>query len=260
MFALLLPAALAGPPVPELAAKLGQFNAHAEFPLPTLSARQLASLADGEVVRILERPAGGDVRAIGLLVVEADQRDLWVAAQDPHFVATEGLVEWRMASGPDNGKATWYGHIDLPSPFKDRHWVVSVWNNHALYQATGGLAWEHPWRLDEAARPRARTAAAEGKIRGITAERFDDSIVTERNRGAWIALELEGPWALVAYHASTVVGGSIPDGLMARAVHIRMRSLLKTIANRAQTVVKSHYTSGHAPLASGGPAMVPPYD
>ncbi len=121
MFALLLPAALAGPPVPELAAKLDQFNAHAEYPLPRLSARQLTDLANGEVVRILERPAGGDVRAIGLLV-----------------------VEWRMTSGPDSGKATWYGHIDLPSPFKDRHWVVSVWNNHALHRATNGVAWEHP--------------------------------------------------------------------------------------------------------------------
>lgn len=260
MLALLLPVALAGPPASELAAKLSQFNAHAVFPLPRLSPRQLADLSEGQPVRILERPAGGDVRAIGLMVVQADQRDLWVAAQDAHYVVTEGLVEWRMATGSQNGQATWYGHIDLPSPFKDRHWVVDVWNNHALHTATGGTAWEHPWKLNEAALPQARAAAAEGRIRSISAERFDNSIVTERNRGAWIAVELDGPWALVAYHASTVVGGNIPDGLMARAVHIRMRSLLKTIANRAQTVVKGHYTAGHAPMASGGPAPVPLYD
>ena len=149
MLALLLPVALAGPPVTELTEKLTQFNAHAVFRLPTLSARQLADLSSGQVVRILERPANGDVRAIGLMVVQAEQRDLWVAAQDPHYVAADGLVEWRMASDTQNGRATWYGHIDLPSPFKDRHWVVDVWNNHALHTATGGMAWEHPWRLNE---------------------------------------------------------------------------------------------------------------
>jgi hypothetical protein len=260
MLAFLVSTALAGPSVPELAAKLDQFNAHAVYPLPALSDRQLAQLSEGEAVRILERPSGGDVRAIGLLVVEADQRDLWVAAQDPHYVATEGLTEWRMATGTQDGKATWYGHIDLPTPFKDRHWVVRVWNNHSLHAATGGTAWEHPWRLDEASLPGARSAAAAGRIQGITTELFDDSIVTERNQGAWIAVELDGPWALLAYHASTVVGGNIPDGLMARAVHARMRGMLNNIANRAKTVVKGHYTQGHEPLASGGPAPVPPYD
>ena len=108
MLALLLPVALAGPPVSELATRLDQFNAHAVFPLPTLSQRQLADLSARQVVRILERPAGGDVRATGMMVVQADQKDLRVAAQDPHYVATEGLVEWRMATGSHDGKATWY--------------------------------------------------------------------------------------------------------------------------------------------------------
>lgn len=253
-------AAVAAPPPTELSAALARFNRHAAFALPALSASQLDELSGGDVVRILERRDDGDVRAIGLKVVRADQRDVWVAAQDTHYVATEGLTELRLSKDPATGKAIWYGHLDLPSPFKDRHWVVSVWNNHALHAATDGQAWEHPWKLARAAVPDARAAAAAGRIRGIDAARFDDAILTERNRGAWIAIELEGPWALVGYHATTVVGGSIPDGLMARAVHLRMRSLLRDLETRATTVVRSHYTPGHEPLPAGGPFATPYYE
>jgi len=265
-FTVLAPLALSSAPAlaaPGLSAAtlrdtLATFNAHAAYPLPPLSPSELKALADGEVFKTIDRPGGDERRrAIGMLVVPTRQADLWVACQDPHFTATEELTELRLSRDPSTGRASWYGHADLPSPFHDRHWVVDVWNNHALAAATDGAMWEHPWRLDLGGVARVRGRVSAGEVGQVEVSAFDESIETPVNEGAWIAIDLPGDRALVAYHATTVVGGSIPDGLMSRFVLLGMDKMLRGVARRAIEVVPTHYVGGHEPIPAGGPGLTP---
>ena len=244
-----------------LRSTLATFNAHATYPLPELSPADLQTLADGAVFKTLDRPGDGERRrAIGMLVVASPQADLWVATQDPHFTATEELTELRLSRDPVTGRASWYGHADLPSPVHDRHWVVDVWNNHALAAATGGAMWEHPWQLDPGGVSRVRSRVAAGEVGRVNVAAFDESIETPVNEGAWIAIDLPGDRALLAYHATTVVGGSIPDGLMSRFVLLGMDKMLRGIGQRAREVVPTHYVVGHEPIPAGGPGLTPTHE
>ena len=120
---------------------------------PTLSAQQLGELTSRKS-RQSHGSAGGTTqprRATGLLLSTASRNQLWVSCQDMHFQQQESTTELRVSLSPPD-KAAWYGYLDLPWPFDDRHWVVDVYNNHSLAKATGGKAWEHPWTLVPEAR------------------------------------------------------------------------------------------------------------
>ena len=248
--------------VADLRAQVTTFNAHATSPLPELSGDQLRALLAGDVVRVLDRPKSDPRirRAVGLVLVEAEQRAAWVAAQDPHFVAVDGLTELQLTRDPSTGRASWYGHIDIPSPFDDRHYVVDVWNNHALHAASGGTLWEHAWQRNPTALPGVRARVAAGEVGALDVADFDASIETPLNEGAWIAMATPDGRAVLGYHATTLVGGHIPEGLFARYILLGLKSMMRTVQARAQGPIQAHYRGGHRPLPAGGPSMTPTFE
>lgn len=238
---------------------LSRFNQDATEPLPALTDGQLQQLLAGDVVRFLDPPeaSSGARRAVGLMLSDRDPAELWVASQDAHYVALDDLTERRLRLDASTGRAVWYGHIDLPAPFKDRHWMVDVWNNHALYANSEGLAWEHAWRERRDSLGEARPLADSGALGAVDAQVFDDSLETPLNRGAWVLLSLPDGRTLFVYHATSVVGGSIPEGLFSRYVLMGMDKLLRGIDQRARDLVRGHYRAGHAPLPGPGPFALP---
>jgi hypothetical protein len=238
---------------------LSRFNQDATEPLPALTDGQLQQLLAGDVVRFLDPPDAdsGARRAVGLMLSDRDPAELWVAFQDPHYVAVDDLTERRLRLDSSTGRAVWYGHIDLPAPFKDRHWMVDVWNNHALYANSGGLAWEHAWREKRDSLGEARPLAESGALGAVDAQVFGESLETPLNRGAWVLLSLPDRRTLFAYHATSVVGGNIPEGLFSRYVLMGMDKLLRGIDQRARGLVADHYRAGHAPLPGPGPFSLP---
>ncbi len=253
MFAWATVAAAATPA--EIADALGRCRPGLVAPLPALDAAQLDELASGGVLRLLhhqdpEQPS----TAVGVAVLRGSLPALWVAAQDPHAVVDPSLHEFVVrALGPDT--ALWYGHMDLPRPLKDRQWVVESTNTHALAAATGGGCWEHSWRLRPEQLPVAREAVASGIHPAITPAMMDDAVLTPVNHGAWLFARLDGERAVVAYQATTVVGGAIPDWLVAELARARLEEVLRSLEERAGTWARGHYVAGHAPLigADGAP-------
>lgn len=237
---------------------LARFNEHAHYRLPSLSAAQRQRLLAGEVVKVIdEAPDGsGSRRAVGLVLTPASRDAMWLACQDLHFVQSEAVHEYRMSlTAPDRSR--WYGIVDLPRPFSDRHYVVDVWNNHELAQQTGNLSWERPWSLVPGAVTEARGFVEAGKVPKTDLSMWQHAVETPTNLGAWVAIALPDGSSIFGYHAATRVGGNIPEGLMLQYVKATLDTTLLSIADRAQAVIPQHYTDAHEDVWGGDGRRVP---
>jgi hypothetical protein len=249
--------AFGAPTVSELRSAVQAYDAGAVHRLPKLSDDQLRSLTKGSCVRVLapSDDPDGPSAATGLVLTDVPRSRLWIAAQDPHAVVDPDLTEFVVAEhGPDS--ATWYGYWDLPRPVRDRQWVVKSYNNHALAEASGGRAWEHVWSLVPDGLEAVRPLVGQPQARGITDEQLDHAIFTPVNKGSWAMVEV-GDQVLLAYQASSVVGGAIPDWMVSKLVMMRLESVLRGVETRARQWAPSHYDAGHADVLGGDGRPVP---
>jgi hypothetical protein len=248
--------ALASPRAPsleELDAAINGFNEGAHFPLPVVQEGDLQRLLSGEAVRILERSStpGRPSRAVGLLLSDVPRDQVWVSCQDPHFAQNEQVSEAILASSQPH-RNTWFGLLDLPSPFADRAWVVDVVNNYKLAQDSENHAWEHYWELNPEGKTMATEAVASGRIPDVDDKRLDQAIFTPTNHGAWLLVELPGGYSLFGYHSSTELAGNLPTNLVIQFVHAQLGSMLDEIVERGRNQAPAHYDSDHQEDVHGG--------
>jgi hypothetical protein len=248
---LLLPGTLLAQTITDgqLSETLAAFNAAAHTPLPELDAGDRQRLLAGEVIKVINPRPDGTLQVAGLLRIQRPLQDVWIAGQDPHFASPGQATELRMEVEGD--RASWYGFLDLPRPVTDRHWVVDVWNNHDLAAKSGNTFWEHPWTLDERGPGKAEPFIAAGAVRGITTEMAASAIYTPVNSGAWVFIALPDGTTLLSYHATSVVGGNIPDRLVAEFIRMGLEELLRRVERIAAEVVRDHYTPGHFTVLGG---------
>ncbi|MCO4769857.1 MAG: hypothetical protein KDA24_07475 [Deltaproteobacteria bacterium] len=241
-----------------LRSSLADFNAGARFPLPALTDAQLERLAAGKVLKVRQVSEDGDEpqRAIGLLRTAHPAAALWLSARDVHFTAVDELVEVKLTP-PAQWPAVWYQLLDMPRPFSDRHWVVDVTDTHSLATATGGRCWEHAWVLSEHGPTVAADAVGAGRVPGIDSDRIEDAIYTPVNHGAWLVIDLGDGTSLLGYHVTSVIGGAIPDKLVADYTLFTLGKMLKGVAERVPTVV-DHYDAAHPPIEGGDGKALPP--
>jgi len=180
---------------------------------------------------------------------EHSQAALWVASLDPHLTVDPDLIEKKLAE--HNGREIWYGYYKLPYPFSDRHWVIESWNNLALAKATNGASWEHAWQLAPGQESTVFSAVREGAVEGVDAAAVDSAVKTPHNHGAWLVIRLENGKSLLGYHATSTVGGSVPDWIVLQLVHGKLDALLKRVNDRCTTVVPEHYDAAHPHLEGG---------
>ncbi|MEL6341616.1 MAG: hypothetical protein AAFV53_00690 [Myxococcota bacterium] len=241
----------------DITGSIATFNQHAVFGLPTLSADDLADLQRGEVIKRLLPNQNGNLQVVGMMVSKLPMQQVWLASQDPHFMSPGSATEARLSVQGD--KAVWYGFLDLPMPFSDRHWVVDSWNNHTLAQVTDNQMWEHPWTLDDDGLPLARPTVEAGAVAGLTLRTFERAIFTPVNHGALVFIGLNEGETLLSYHATSVIGGNIPERLAAEFIRSGLDKLLRRIDRIAREEVRSHYTARHPVLLGGDGQPVPHY-
>jgi hypothetical protein len=253
---------LALPAVPSTTIEkhLKAFNQSAHFSLPTLSAAQIAKLQNGDVVTILDSSLGVDApsRAVGMMLSEVPKSQLWLSCQDPHAVLQSSTKELKTKTNSDKS-AHWYGFFDLPWPFSDRHWMVKSWNVTSVASASNNQYWEHPWDLLPNGATDIRPFIEAGKLPGVTLDLVDDAVYTPVSKGAWIVMDIQSDLRLVVYHATTVVGGSIPADAVVRYTVTTLSDMLKGMEKRAIEWVPTHYVSGHAGVLGGDNNEVPLY-
>lgn len=238
---------------------ISSFNAMSHYDIPALTGEQLTLLRQGGVVKFID--GGGDgfttpKRSIAYLLTTAPRDDLWVSYLDVHFTIQESTRYHLVASQPPD-RMTWYGYLDLPWPFDDRHWVTTSWNNHEMSEATGGRMWEHPWTLEQDWRPQVEPLVDAGQISWMAREVLDASIYLPKNSGAFVTIGLDGGQTLLVYHSTSAIGGSVPEDVMLRYLLRTIDDLVTGVDARAREDVPAHYTAGHEALIGGDGASLP---
>lgn len=208
--ALLLAAASAAAGPMTAAEAIRHYNEVSDYPIPVPESAALRAIDDGKVVVLhgaFPRGDGDDTAAIvGFRKVAQPMIRVWVekmaaGGEDPDAFTSLTV------SGDRAGSAVRYQHIDLPWPFRDRHWVIHARKMPGLAEASDGRIWEHRWSLlpDGAARIDHLAAA------GRSARSAADAVYLPQNSGAWTMIDLGDRATLVAAHASVRLGGFIPD-------------------------------------------------
>jgi len=249
MLWLLANAALAQPP--DASALEGLWSARrsafgeARLPTPPLTAEHWAKIAEGKVARMRVSEDGAD-RAVGAYWMSHAPEAVWVAIlDDTHDTIVSGLTE-RQLTGTAPGHKVLYQHLDLPRPFDDRHWVLVIENNPALY-AEG--VWEREWTLD----PRRDGAFVD--LTADLAKLAEGSVYTPVNEGGWWLIPGDGG-VLVVYQVRTDIGGSVPEELVVRYAMSTLDEMMAHVDQRAGQI-PAHYTAGHFAILRADNEPVP---
>ena len=245
MFLLLLTAtALGNPPsAAEMTAAWARharaIERHGQHPIaPTAS--DFRTVAGGDIAkrRVLET---GPDRAVGLAWMPADRDRVWIAILDDiHDTVVSSLSEQRLPRSP-TGRKRLYQHLSLPWPLTDRQWVIEIWNNRALVNATESGVWERAWDLADPA---------------LMATPDPSAVWVPMTNGSWFLVPVNGG-TLVAYSARSTVGGAIPHELVTRWAVATLDEMLEHIADRAAGIQR-HYTEGHEPISGADGIAIPP--
>ena len=202
--------------------------------LPELSDSRLARLADGETVVVVAGSAQQDddidsLGVVGIRIVEAPKLLVWLSLFDgqhePHSRYTRATLE----RGTD-GSWVRYQHVNLPWPFRDRHWVIDATKNRQLAAESDGAIWEHRWQLHEDGQSLAQRAYEDGLVDRLKHRQLERSVYLRANRGAWTLLELDADTTLIVAHVSVDLGGLLPAGLVRRYTRSQLAAGLDALA------------------------------
>jgi len=234
---------------PVIPAAIEYFNDRTDDPLPSLTGEQIESLLSGEVVKFRRRPNRNledpPERVTGYVLVPHPRAQVWVAALDPEFQASEMLSEKRLGRD-EEGYSLWHHYISLPWPVTDRQWVIRVGPRVTLAEETEGLVWEQLWELVDGGEEIARESIAAGDLEGITTESSRDAIYVPANSGSWVMFRLEDGLTLVGYRVIARVGGSIPDSWIASFGMSQLTNVLEQISRHAAEVPAQYDPDDHA--------------
>ncbi len=198
-------------------------------------------------------PAGEGVTDVVVAMAFIDQpvESVWVGLlDDEHASLISGLVEHRLTSSTAKRKIL-YQRIDLPFPLSDRHWVLAIENNGALYQALAGSIWERTWDLDQ--RREGALVELPEDLRGD----FDDIVWPPVARGGWVLMRV-GWGTLLFYHAQTNIGGYIPADWVTSYAMSKLEEMLQE-ADRLATRIPHHYKTGHVTFRRPDGSVIEPF-
>lgn len=225
-------------------------------PIPMPSVSQRSRLFSGEVVkmRIPGKPGAPD-GAMVLRATELSREALWLGSADSHGEERRLVAHHLPLRGDE--MLRWYGLVDLPRPFADRHFLIRTVINTRLSSAEPTM-WERTWSLEPDGEATMRAEVVRGAVTGVTVDGFDAALFTPSNSGGWLFLGLPDGRTLFGYHAVTSMGGDIPDGLVSRYAFWGLDEIVRTVFERASHI-ESHYTAGHKPIRGGDGRVLPYY-
>ncbi len=216
--------ALSGGPADEQSAAIRGFvetysSQRAQYRLD-LASPDIEELNAGRtVIKVLKSPGesqvenGDDFGVLAMKIVEAPRLLVWLALIADSEELDGKFTRAVLSAGPTGSKIR-YQHINLPWPFKDRHWVIQVKNNVDIADASDGGIWERQWQLHDRGQQLIDAAYSDGTIVGLTQRNLARSIYLPTNRGSWTVLELGQYQTLIAAFVDLRLGGLIPDGLV----------------------------------------------
>lgn len=160
-------------PIDDVEHALRDYQRESGVPVADLDPRSLGRLAAGETLQRkvkVTRSDTGDtdtttVRIIGYRLIDKPREPLWLAALAFDAGYSERLTEHLVRTHEDGG-ASWYQHVDMPWPLRDRHWLIRTGKGIALARRMDGRIWEHYWRLEPDAESRIDGLLSQTEIPG----------------------------------------------------------------------------------------------
>ena len=223
---------------------LAQYSEQGDLRLPNLSPAELETLAAGTPLVTLYRDPtaepGDKVHAmsvVGWQLVKAPRLLVWLSllsGREDSSARRQHVVLTRRPAGAYVS----YHHIDLPWPFKDRHWLLLCEKNLSLANDSHDDIWEHRWSLLPLDDSQLEAAYDTRAVPGLTRKAFDDSVYLTANQGAWIVFDLGAEGTLVAASMDIDLGGRVPDALVQSFAKHQMREffdLLNTLSGADYT-------------------------
>ena len=243
---------------------LRDYQLESGVPVADLDRRSLSRLAQGETlqrkVKVTRSSAGGNdtttVRIIGYRLIDKPRERLWLAALAFDAGFSERLTEHLVRTHEDGG-ASWYQHVDMPWPLRDRHWLIRTGKGVALAERMDDRIWEHHWRLEPDAESRIAGLLGQTEIPGLDPKRASKAVQLPLNNGAWVMATLDDTQTLVVVHATMDMGGIVPDVLVNRYTKKQLQSMLERIELQADTALEL-YDSDYIIYRGDGTAIAPP--
>ena len=256
------PARAAGLSDADLMRTIALWRKHSRLPVPMPDIKGRAQLLAGKTLKAWLPPRGNAPKgAMAMVITDHSQADMWMGSADDGHMSDEGdgakLISHHLPKTGDE-MFHWYGFVDLPPPFTDRHFLIRTTVNSALAKVTHGQCWERTWTLDANGVATMRPIVASGGVEGLSIEPFEKAIYVPSNVGGWVSLKLPNGQTLFSYHASSSLGGDIPDKLANRFVMLTLGNIMDEVVRNAGRM-REHYVAGHTPIKSGDGGTVPLY-
>ena len=189
------------------------------------------------------------------MLTDMERNDLWIACQDPHFQLNR-ITQFHLIETDGIDRNLFYGFMDLPWPFSNRHWLTLSWNNHEMSARSNERYWEHPWALEKEWPLKVMPLAKTNTLGNLSIQEIEEAIFLPENQGAWVMLDLNIK-RLVVYHTTGTVGGEIPENLMLRFLVHTMQYLMRDLETTAQKEIPKHYTTSHKVMYGGNGKPIP---
>ena len=214
---------------------MAQYSQQGDLRLPNLSPAELETIATGTpLVSLYRDPTaepGEKVHAMGVVgwqVVKAPRLLVWLSLLGGRQASSARRQQVVLTRRPAGAYVS-YHHIDLPWPFKDRHWLLLCEKNLSLANDSHDDIWEHRWSLLPSDDSQLEAAYATGRVPGLTRKAFDDSVYLIANQGAWVVFDLGADGTLVAASMDIDLGGRFPDALVQSFAKHQMKEFFESL-------------------------------
>ncbi len=212
---------------------------------PSISLDEIKAAFRGDVVagiEVVENIKAGKGYALGVFDVPVQAIWRGVCDEDHHAKTLKVDRSETVEGTPRAHGHTLYQYLDVPV-FSDRWWLVQMSFNSALYEASGGRAWELSWvdrQKDKALRDR------------LGANYTDDGVGVAWTKGAWFMVDIGGGRTFVEYHTWSDPGGRVPVGPATRFAKSEVKANLESMvafgASHGATCSESFYTPDGSPM------------
>ena len=222
-------------------------------PLPALDDADYAALAAGQDV--IEQQAMDDTETLGATVfrvcnVQAWQIWLAICDRDHHEEFMPHIREGVCLADFGHSRLV-YQYLALPV-IKDRHWVIRTRTNGPLWNRSGHTIWESSWELEPGAEELISEYMEQGAIEKVTADQAEDAVVTPRNDGCWLLVDLPDDRCFVAYQDLSDIGGKVPAWLVNELGPSGLAKLVQKVEARAERIEEFFGEDRPPPAAPDG--------
>ena len=206
-------------------------------PLPVLTDADYLQLAAGQDV--ISQQAMDDTNMLGATVFRVCDVEAWriwlaICDRDHHEEFMPHIREGVCLADFGHSRLV-YQYLALPA-IKDRHWVIRTRTNGPLWNRSGHTIWESSWELEPGAEELISGYLEQGAIEKVTAGQAADAVVTPRNDGCWLLVDLPAAQTFVAYQDLSDIGGNVPAWLVNELGPSGLAKLVQKVEARASQI------------------------